>query len=53
MNPDTLSPEVGLPLAALLWAALALPYFARWNRARRSLRKETCANPLTSIWFYT
>lgn len=49
MNPDAITPEVGLPLAALLWAALALPHVARWNRARRVVRKETCARPLTAV----
>lgn len=49
MNPDNIPPEVGLPLAALLWAGVALPHLARWNRARRAARKETCAKHLTSV----
>lgn len=39
MSTDTIPPEVGLPLGALLWAIVLLPHFARWNRARRVARK--------------
>ncbi|AWY04890.1 hypothetical protein PBI_FLOOF_54 [Microbacterium phage Floof] len=46
---DHLTPEAGLPLAALLWAVVALPHVARWNRARRAARKETCASLPTSV----
>ncbi|UVK59095.1 hypothetical protein SEA_CEN1621_49 [Microbacterium phage Cen1621] len=38
LYPDDLGP-LGWPLAGLAWAALLLPYFARWNRARRAARK--------------
>ncbi|UDL14826.1 hypothetical protein SEA_GRETCHEN_52 [Microbacterium phage Gretchen] len=46
---DNLPPEAGLPLAALLWAIVALPHVARWNRARRAARKETCASRPTAV----
>ena len=39
MNPDTIPPEVGLPLGAVHWAIVLVPYLARWNRARRAARK--------------
>ncbi|WP_424936628.1 MULTISPECIES: hypothetical protein [Bacteria] len=36
--PDYLSPEVALPLGALLWALVILPPTARYMRARRAKR---------------
>lgn len=39
MTPDTIPTAVGLPLAAALWALVALPYLASKMRARRADRK--------------
>lgn len=41
MTPDYISPEVGWPLAAVLWAIAALPHVAAWSRARRRARLTT------------
>lgn len=38
-TPDFIAPEVGLPLAALLWGLVALPHVARYLRARRATRR--------------
>lgn len=37
--PDFIAPEVGLPLAALLWGLALLPHAARYLRARRATRR--------------